>query len=139
RRHRGRLRRLFQEALKRDAAIVDLLRNVDLAILDAQYTRSEYRQRIGWGHTCLDDAVALALESGAAQLVLFHHDPDHDDDHIDAMVAEARRKAAARDSTLGVEAAREGLEIVLHRKPADGSQTVADASRDDSAIHPASH
>jgi phosphoribosyl 1,2-cyclic phosphodiesterase len=40
-------------------------------------------------------------------LVLFHHDPDHDDDFMDRIAAEA---AAARPGTI---VAQEGLELQL--------------------------
>src|SRR5947209_15916283 len=36
------------------------------------------------------EAVNIAMESGARELVLFHHDPDHNDPCIDNIVQEAR-------------------------------------------------
>jgi ribonuclease BN (tRNA processing enzyme) len=47
------------------------------------------------------------MESGAKELILFHHDPDHDDACIDKVVEEARSHYAQ------VRAAAEGLEIEL--------------------------
>jgi hypothetical protein len=44
---------------------------------------------------------------------LFHHDPNHDDAKIDAMVAHARKLVAERDGNLTVEAAREGATLEL--------------------------
>lgn len=67
------------------------VRGVDLLILDTQYTETEYKQRIGWGHGCLTDSVALAVEAGVHRLSFFHHDPSHLDDQIDEMVRDARR------------------------------------------------
>jgi ribonuclease BN (tRNA processing enzyme) len=47
------------------------------------------------------------MESGAKELVLYHHDPEHDDRCIDGVVEEARKRFAR------VRAAAEGMEIVV--------------------------
>ena len=47
------------------------------------------------------------------QLFLFHHDPDHDDAKVDSMQEWARELAAIHGSSLEVEAAREGVEVIL--------------------------
>jgi phosphoribosyl 1,2-cyclic phosphodiesterase len=83
----------------------DLLAGVDLLVHDAQYTAEEYGARVGWGHSSIDDAVAVARMGGARRLVTFHHDPAHDDDELDAMVDDAR---AAAGGDLEVLAGREG-------------------------------
>jgi phosphoribosyl 1,2-cyclic phosphodiesterase len=68
----------------------DLAADVDLLLHDAQYTAEEYVDRVGWGHSRIDDAVSLAKVAGAKRLVTFHHDPAHDDTELDAMLAGAR-------------------------------------------------
>lgn len=93
--------------------LIDFLRCVDVLIMDAQYDRPEYQRHIGWGHGCLDEVVALALEAEVKRLFLFHHDPDHDDAKIDQMVADARQMVAARKGALQIDAAREGLTVQL--------------------------
>jgi phosphoribosyl 1,2-cyclic phosphodiesterase/ActR/RegA family two-component response regulator len=90
----------------------------DVLILDAQYDAAEYKSHIGWGHSCVDDSVAFAIDAKVKRLFLFHHDPDHNDEIISRLVASAREQVAARKSDLIVEAAREGLELVLEPKPA---------------------
>ncbi|HEY5040720.1 MAG TPA: MBL fold metallo-hydrolase, partial [Verrucomicrobiae bacterium] len=62
-----------------DCGMIEFVRDADVFILDSQYDRAGYRRHTGWGHGCLDDSVALALKAGVKKLVLFHHDPDHDD------------------------------------------------------------
>ncbi|HYI22691.1 MAG TPA: MBL fold metallo-hydrolase [Candidatus Limnocylindrales bacterium] len=84
----------------------DLSRDTDLLLHDAQYTADEYDQRVGWGHSQIGDAVALAALAGATKLVTFHHDPAHDDAELDMMLAEAQ--AAAPDG-LEVLPGREGM------------------------------
>jgi phosphoribosyl 1,2-cyclic phosphodiesterase len=84
------------------------VRGTDVLIMDTQYDREEYSRHIGWGHGCVDEVVDLALKSQVKQLFLFHHDPDHDDAKISAMVAQARTLVAERNGALHIEAAREG-------------------------------
>lgn len=94
---------------------VEFLRGVDVLILDAQYDREEYQRHIGWGHGCVDDVVQIAIEAGAKQLYLFHHDPDHDDAKVTALVQHARELAERTGSPLKIDAAREGLVLSLDR------------------------
>ena len=49
---------------------VRFLRGVDALILDSQYTRAGYEQHVGWGHGCVDDAVAIATQARAKKLFL---------------------------------------------------------------------
>lgn len=100
-------------ARREQAKLVEFLRGTDVLILDAQYDADEYAEHAGWGHSCLEDSVTLALEARARQLYLFHHDPDHDDARIDQRVERARACVTQQGGTLDVEAAREGLECVL--------------------------
>jgi len=72
----------------------DLAAGVDLLVHDAQYTADEYAQRVGWGHSRVSDAVDLARMSGARRLVTFHHDPAHNDETLDDMLAGAQARAA---------------------------------------------
>ena len=86
----------------------DLLRFVagtDILIYDASYTEAEYRSRIGWGHSTWQAGVSLADAAAVGRLVLFHHDPSHDDEVMDAIAG------AAADRRPGTLAAREGMTL----------------------------
>jgi ribonuclease BN (tRNA processing enzyme) len=71
---------------------LDLARGVDLLLHDAQYTREEYPRHVGWGHSTIHDALALARLAGVKHLVPFHHDPGREDAALEAAV-----EAAVRD------------------------------------------
>ena len=86
-------------------ALIEFVRGVDLLILDTQYSEKEYASRVGWGHGCLPDSVELAIEAGARRLLLFHHDPSHNDRQLDEMVEIGR--AMAFGSPLLIDAASE--------------------------------
>ncbi|HXW90618.1 MAG TPA: MBL fold metallo-hydrolase [Terriglobales bacterium] len=91
-----------------DRNVRELAAGADVLIYDAQYLPDEYlARRRGWGHSHWREAVNVAMESGAKELVLFHHDPDHDDDCIDRAVSEARNYYAR------VRAAAEGMQIEI--------------------------
>jgi len=93
--------------------LVDFLHGSDILILDAQYTDAEYESHIGWGHGSVSSAVSLALDSKVRRLLLFHHDPSHDDTMLDAIVDDARRLIRESGKDLEVDGAREGEEVLL--------------------------
>jgi phosphoribosyl 1,2-cyclic phosphodiesterase len=95
------------------ASLVQFLHDSDTLILDAQYTDEEYQSHIGWGHGSVSSTVSLALDAEVRRLLLFHHDPNHDDAMVDAMVESARRLVHESGKKLEVDGAREGEEFVL--------------------------
>jgi phosphoribosyl 1,2-cyclic phosphodiesterase len=70
----------------------DLAAGADLLIHDAQYTDEEYAHCVGWGHSTYRHAFEFAARVGAKEIVLFHHDPSHDDDMLDRLLADAVRR-----------------------------------------------
>ena len=100
-------------ATEEGAKLIQFLQGSDLLILDTQYTDEEYQRHTGWGHGSVPTAVALALDAAVRKLLLFHHDPNHDDAMIDSMVEDARRIVQQSGKELEVEAAREGEEVIL--------------------------
>jgi phosphoribosyl 1,2-cyclic phosphodiesterase len=95
------------------AGLVQFLERCDILILDSQYTDEEYQAHVGWGHGSLSTAVTLALDAQVRKLVLFHHDPNHDDAMVDEMVKQARALVTKSGKVLEVVAAREGEEFLL--------------------------
>jgi phosphoribosyl 1,2-cyclic phosphodiesterase len=119
--HAARGKQLSPEQAKeiaadQHAALVRFLRGSDVLILDSQYTDHEYKRHVGWGHGSISSAVALALEAEVQTLFLFHHDPSHDDETVDAMVESARELAIKSGSHLEVAGAQQGSEILLEAK-----------------------
>lgn len=100
-------------ARREDEKTLNFIRGVDVLIIDAQYDVEEYRERVAWGHSCVDDTVEMAVRAGAKKLFLFHHDPSHDDAKMDAMVAHAREIADWHGGRMEVHAAQEGLRVEL--------------------------
>jgi phosphoribosyl 1,2-cyclic phosphodiesterase len=91
-----------------DKSVRKLAEGADILIYDAQYLPEEYAARKrGWGHSHWREAVNIVMESGAKQLILFHHDPEHTDVCVDNIVREARNYYPR------VRAAAEGMELEI--------------------------
>jgi ribonuclease BN (tRNA processing enzyme) len=94
-----------------DARLIEFAQGADVLIHDAQYTQAEYTDqhfpKQGFGHSTVEMACEVARKAGVAKLILFHHDPHHDDATI------ARLEQEARAVFLETHAAHEGMEIVL--------------------------
>jgi phosphoribosyl 1,2-cyclic phosphodiesterase len=90
-----------------DTALASFVAGTDVLIYDASYTMAEYSSRIGWGHSTWEAAADLADAAKAGRLVLFHHEPSHDDATMDAIVRDA---AGRRPGTI---AAIEGTTLIV--------------------------
>lgn len=97
------------EALARFASGVSVL------IHDAQYEERDMHDKRGWGHSSLESVLELGQKAETPHLVLFHHDPDRDDDALDAVGRAARAHLARVRSATAATVAREGLVIQLDR------------------------
>ena len=108
-----------------DQRHIDFLANADLVIHDAQYTEQEYAQgKTGWGHSPVEYVVDVAAEANVKRLALFHHDPTHNDQDLDRLVARCQRRAEASGADLAVFGASEGQSVELRagRRAADSGQ-----------------
>lgn len=87
-----------------------LAADADLLIHDAQYTDAEYEKRVGWGHCTLRRAIEFAALARVRKLILFHHDPEHDDVTLAGLVESVLEHAQA---DFGVVAGAEGMNVHL--------------------------
>lgn len=90
-----------------DPRIVELARNADLLIHEGQYTPDELPRHRGWGHSSWAQAVEVAEKARVKQLVVTHHDPDHED----AFLLDVEKQCQARFPNAVL--ARENMEIVV--------------------------
>ncbi|MBT5856514.1 MBL fold metallo-hydrolase [bacterium] len=104
------------DVLEQDHALsyfVDFCDGADILIHDAQYIDSDMPFKRDWGHSLASEALNLALASNVSQLVLFHHDPDRQDQEIDAIQDECLSTIQSRKSNLKCCAAYDGMVITL--------------------------
>jgi len=98
-------------AVEQNNAIEEFFKGADLLIHDAQYTDAEYSERINWGHSTIEQAIAAANRAGVKKLALFHHDPDRTDSALDEMAAVYCKPGKYGDTEVFF--AREGMEITV--------------------------
>ena len=91
-----------------DRNVLALMDGADVVVYDSMFTDEEYAQSfVGWGHSTWQEGTRLARLAKVKKLVLFHHDPEHDDEDLDAIAKQA-------DAALpGTVLAREGLTLTL--------------------------
>lgn len=88
------------------AAVLELARDVDVLVHDAQLLPHELAAEGDFGHAVADYPVGLGERAGARSVALFHHRLDRTDDALDALAQRLDRDVPA------VSVATEG--VVLH-------------------------
>ncbi len=97
-----------------------LAREATLLIHDCQYTDDEYPAHYGWGHSATSHTVTFADRTNPAQTLLFHHDPLHTDEELDAVLEDARRRwreAGHSDERIGIAAEGDEITVAVPRAP----------------------
>ena len=98
-----------------DVNVLRIADHADVLIYDAMYTPEQYSgdpktgqsSKIGWGHSTWLEGARLAKTAHVKQLVLFHHDPMHNDAFLKEMEKQAQQQFP--NTILAVE----GLELTL--------------------------
>jgi phosphoribosyl 1,2-cyclic phosphodiesterase len=74
-----------------DSNILELIRGADVLIYDCTYTDHEFTKYRNWGHSTWQEGLRLCDQAGVDRLVIFHHDPSHDDAFMDRVAEEAEK------------------------------------------------
>lgn len=100
-----------QELQKNDTPFFKWIQNADLLIHDAQYDRKKYSQRKGWGHSCYEDLLQLAMKAKVKKLALFHHDPESNDPLLEKRLNWSQKFLKKHGSNTQCCLAKEGLTL----------------------------
>jgi phosphoribosyl 1,2-cyclic phosphodiesterase len=92
---------------KLDENVIRQAHKSNVFIYDTTYTEEEYESKIGWGHSTYIEGCKIAREASVDKFILFHHDPSHNDDFINAIEKKAKKLFTNSYASF------EGLEIVL--------------------------
>lgn len=122
--------------ITRDPAVLAqtrrMLSGADLALVDAMFSKEDYRP--GWGHSAWEDWAREAENAGVGTLVLSHHTPDRTDPALDALGRElAARSDGPSRSCTQTAVAREGMRfslpgpVKIDRKTSDWLQLFIDS------------
>jgi phosphoribosyl 1,2-cyclic phosphodiesterase len=88
--------------------------NSDIIALDSQYTLDEAIEKYDWGHSSYSLTVDFASEWKIHTLVLFHHEPQYNDNKMVGIAKSAVwYKSHLGTKNLHIHLAREGLELSL--------------------------
>jgi phosphoribosyl 1,2-cyclic phosphodiesterase len=63
--------------------LISFLKNTDVLIYDSTYDDKNFGDYIGWGHSTWQEATRLANECKIKKLLIFHHNPENDDSHME--------------------------------------------------------
>jgi len=86
-----------------DENVRALVEGADLMIYDGMYTDDEFPARVTWGHSTWQEGLRMSDAANVKRYVLFHHEPDRDDEALDQIAAELEKQRP------GTVVAREGL------------------------------
>lgn len=96
---------------KFEKEFIAFIQGADFLIHDAQFSREEYKAKIGWGHSAWEDVVDIAAKANVKRVSLTHHDPDNDDDKLSEIEAQVRSYAGSKFEEVGL--AKEGQTVSL--------------------------
>jgi ribonuclease BN (tRNA processing enzyme) len=87
-----------------DQRLVKFAEGCDVFIHDSQYTLEQYLSFQGYGHSNYEMVCEAALKAKAKKLLLFHYDPNNDDEALEQI------EKSAKEIFSGAELAYEGWE-----------------------------
>lgn len=91
-------------------------KDADVLVFDTQYTFEDSINKIDWGHSSVSMAIDIAETMNVKRIILFHHDPDYNDEKLEKVLINARtyyEMKANRQNNIKIDLAWEGLEIDL--------------------------
>ena len=92
----------------------ELFIDADVLVFDTQYTFEESINKLDWGHSSASIAIDIATSFNVKKLILFHHDPEYDDEKLENVLSTARsymHMKTKRGHMLEVDIAVEGMEM----------------------------
>lgn len=89
---------------------ITLAADADLLYHDAQFSPVEYKDKLGWGHSSIDDAALFGSMAGVKHILFGHHDPGHSDSNLTDLFTNF---SAAHSYHFLCEMAVEGMEVEL--------------------------
>ena len=106
-------KRRTKDSVKLAKEYESFISNADLLIADAQYTKEEYPDKKGWGHSSVSNVVKIATKSKVKQLAMFHHDPQHSDTALDDLYRKFTPVVAKSKHDMNLFWAREGMTLAI--------------------------
>lgn len=68
--------------LEAQESFINFHRGCDIFVHEAQYSPKEYVHKTGWGHSSINETIALVKEIRPKKWLVTHHDPKHTDNDL---------------------------------------------------------
>jgi len=101
------------EILDNNNGLIDFCLGSDYLIHDSMYDENSILGKKGWGHSGNITLAYLSILSKVKNLVLFHYNPDYNDEKIDALLKETLFVLNSENSAINCVASKEGMCIEL--------------------------
>lgn len=96
-----------------NSSFIEFCKGCDYLIHDSMYSSELYLKKKGWGHSSNSALVLLGILADIKNLVLFHYNPEDNDEKIDEMLDCTQTLIAEQDSRINCIASKDGLEITI--------------------------
>lgn len=86
----------FEQSETASERLIEFSKDVDYLIYDTTYFPEDYEgkvdgiSKVGWGHSTYKYGIEIAKKANAKSFVLFHHNPEYNDNMIDEMFLMAK-------------------------------------------------
>ena len=101
------------EVLEKNKELIDFCSDCDYLIHDSMYDEISVLGKKGWGHTGNVSLAYFSILAKVKNLVLFHYNPDYNDEKIDALLNETLFVLNSENSAINCVASKEGMCIEL--------------------------
>jgi phosphoribosyl 1,2-cyclic phosphodiesterase len=102
-----------KEILDQDKELIEFCFGCDYLIHDSMYDETSVLGKRGWGHSGNITLAYFSILSKVKNLVLFHYNPDYDDEKIDTLLKETLLVLNSENSGINCIASKEGMCIEL--------------------------
>ncbi|GJQ64133.1 MAG: MBL fold metallo-hydrolase [Melioribacteraceae bacterium] len=98
---------------KNNSDLIEFCRDADYLIHDSMYFFNDFKNKIGWGHSNNKSLSIFASLANVKNLLLFHYDPDHNDETVDRLAAETKMFLKEYSDNIKCIASKEGMTIKI--------------------------
>lgn len=107
------IKNLENDIEKENLNLINFCHNVDFLVHDSMYSKEDYKIRHGWGHSDIESLAYFSDFAKVKNLILFHHNPDYDDETIEILYQKINLSLKLLNSKVNCFIAKEGFEIDL--------------------------
>ncbi|MBM4175931.1 MAG: MBL fold metallo-hydrolase [Ignavibacteria bacterium] len=102
---------LINDIAEHNAGMIEFCKDTDYIVHDTTYTFEDYSNKIGWGHSNNLSGAILSSLAGVKNLILFHYDPEYNDEKVELILNETKAFLKKMGSKVNCIASRDGLEL----------------------------